>query len=53
MDPRNQLTSLAAFGIDPDRYKWGWETARDIVYDALAESLRRAAALLQTVNPIN
>jgi hypothetical protein len=53
MDPRNQLTSVTVFGIDSDRYKSGWGTALDIVYDRLAESLRRAADLLQSVDLIN
>jgi hypothetical protein len=49
LDPKNQAAQLAAFGIDPDNYKAGWGLALDLVYDTMTESLRRATALLQSV----
>lgn len=48
-DPKNQAVQLAAFGINPDKYKAGWGLALDLVYDTMAESLRLATDLLQSV----
>lgn len=49
IDPKNQAPQLAAFGIDPDKYKSGWGLALDLVYDTIAESLRLATDLLQSI----
>jgi hypothetical protein len=49
LDPKNQAAQLAAFGIDPDKYKAGWGLALDLIYDTATESLRRATELLQSV----
>jgi hypothetical protein len=49
IDPKNQAAQLAAFGIDPEKYKGGWGLALDLVYDAMTESLRQATELLQSV----
>jgi hypothetical protein len=50
LEPKNQSAQLATFGIDPDNYKAGWGLALDLVYDTMAESLRLATDLLQSVD---
>jgi hypothetical protein len=49
LDPKNQASQLATFGIDPDNYKAGWGLALDLVYDRMTVSLRQATELLQSV----
>ncbi len=49
LDPKNQTSQLAAFGIDLDNYKAGWGLALDVVYDTTAKSLRSIKDLLESV----
>jgi hypothetical protein len=48
-EAQSQASNLSVFGIDPDKFKSGWGKALDLVYDSIAESLREAAKLLQSV----
>ena len=50
LDPKNQSAQLAAFGIEPDKYKAGWGLALDLVYDTVTGSLRQATHLLQSID---
>ena len=49
LDPKNQASQLAAFGIDPDNYKAGWGLALDVIYDTMEQSLRSITELLKSV----
>jgi hypothetical protein len=48
-DPTAQASNLRVFDIEPEKFKTGWGLALDRVYDEIAESLRDATALLQSV----
>ena len=48
-DLKAQASKLKTFGIDPDKFKFGWGLALDRVYDEIAKSLQDATKLLQSV----